>query len=196
MGTLPRIRSPGSSPTNHGGGLWVNNNDEQFGPLPRATPLGSPAESSTANPRRSPTQTSAHTRPRRQDGRAVDSLLPVSPFSAECGSRCGAEWLAGGGISTTTPLLLTRGEASAIWRGWSVTELRSSRAPAAGGHFGGLGTTRTVQAHTSVRRRGRAWGGEHPDGRGQAVGHLRSMHAETSLNNGPRMSARVQAWGN
>jgi hypothetical protein len=105
VGTLPRIRSPGGSPTAHDGGLRVNNDGEQFGPLPRPTPLGSPAESSTANPRRSPTQTSAHTRPGRQDGRAAVSLLPVSQLSAECGSRRGAEWLAGGGISTTTPLL-------------------------------------------------------------------------------------------
>jgi hypothetical protein len=76
VGTLPGIRSPGGSPTAHGGSLRVNDDGEQFGPLPRPTPLGSPADSSTANQRRSPTRTLAHTRPGRQDGRAAASLLP------------------------------------------------------------------------------------------------------------------------
>jgi hypothetical protein len=49
---------------------------KQFGLLPRPTLLGSPADSSTANQRRSPTRTSAHPRPRHPDGQATASLLP------------------------------------------------------------------------------------------------------------------------
>src|SRR5688572_27952886 len=73
VGTLPRIRSPEGPPTAHGGGLRVNDDSEQFRPFPRPTPLGSPAEGSAANPRRLPTRTTAHPRPRRPDGRAAAS---------------------------------------------------------------------------------------------------------------------------
>jgi hypothetical protein len=60
---------------------------KQFGPLPRPTLLGSPADSSTANQRRSPTQSSAHPWPRRPDDRAAASLLPFLSSHGNGGSR-------------------------------------------------------------------------------------------------------------
>jgi hypothetical protein len=60
---------------------------EQFGPLPCPTLLGSPADSSTASQRRSPTRTSAHPRLGRPDGRAAASLLPFLSAHGNGGSR-------------------------------------------------------------------------------------------------------------
>jgi hypothetical protein len=59
---------------------------EQFGPLLRPSLPGTPADSTTVNQRRSPTQSIAHPRPRRLDGRAAAPLLPFLSAHGNGGS--------------------------------------------------------------------------------------------------------------
>jgi hypothetical protein len=80
-----------------------NDDGEQFGPLPRPTPLGSPAESSTANPRRSPTQL--------QLTRGPDAKMVVRPPLSSLFSLLAAMAHVAG-----FPLMMNRG---GVGQGWS-----------------------------------------------------------------------------